>query len=104
MAIWIYSLYSQPPGGYSIRDYNSPILLLENLIRQEGEHIILGDFNLHHPIWSGIQNPTIHEVVEPLVHLITSYDFALLSPREVATWEARGLTSIIDLIFGTKGI
>jgi hypothetical protein len=81
MAIWIYSLYSQPPGGYIIRDYNSPIPLLRDMIRREGEYIILGDFNLHYPMWSGIQNPTIHVAAEPFVSMIISQNLALLSPR-----------------------
>jgi hypothetical protein len=52
--IWIYNIYSEPPRGYHITEYNSPIPLLDELLQREGEHIILGDFNLHHPVWCGV--------------------------------------------------
>lgn len=48
ICIWIYNVYSEPPGGYNIVNYPSPIPLLQNYLQREGEHMVLGDFNLHH--------------------------------------------------------
>jgi hypothetical protein len=65
--LWIYNVYSQPLGGYNVVDYPSPISLLPDLLARGGEHLVLGDFNLHHPLWSGLGNPTVHLAAEALI-------------------------------------
>ena len=102
--IWIHAIYSQPPGGYTVWDYPSPIPLLPDLLSEEGEHIILGDFNLHSPIWCGARNPTTHEASDKLIEITSSYDLWLASPQGAVTWEAQGSTSTIDLVFASQWI
>jgi hypothetical protein len=50
--LWIHSVYSQPPGSYSIEagQYNNPFDQLAQLFSEfpDHQHITLGDFNLHH--------------------------------------------------------
>jgi exonuclease III len=38
---------------YNPQQTNSSLRVLPELLRAEGEHILLGDFNLHHPFWGG---------------------------------------------------
>jgi hypothetical protein len=99
--IWIYNVYSEPPGSYQVTNYNTPILLLPALLEREGEHIVLGDFNLHHPTWCGVRNPTQHAASDTLLNNIYPYGLSLVSPKAQPTWEARGLSSTIDLTFLT---
>ena len=97
--IWVYNTYSPPPGSYSIEQYDSPIPLLAGLLSRDGDHILLGDFNLHHPMWCGPQNPTIHKAADHLIYTILSHELVLVSPKGGVTWEARGQSSTIDLTF-----
>lgn len=79
--IWVYNVYSEPPGGYIVTEYSTPIPQLAELFEREGEHILLGDFNLHHPMWSGVRNPTIHAAAELLAQLVAAYGMTLASLR-----------------------
>jgi hypothetical protein len=56
ITLWIHNFYNQPPGSYSTTDYPSSLTLLPSLLAREGEHLVLGDFNLHHPLWSSPRN------------------------------------------------
>ena len=103
LSIWIHSVYSEPPGGYAVRQYNSPIPLLPELLQLEGEHILLGDFNLHHAAWSLKSSPS-HAAAEPLLQIISSYDLHLVSPKGATSWEARGFSTTIDLTLASQGI
>lgn len=33
-------------------DDNSPIFLLENILKRDTEHLLVEDFNFHHEIWN----------------------------------------------------
>ena len=48
--IWIHNIYSQPPGSYNTTSFPTPIPSLASLLKQAGEHIVLRDFNIHHPL------------------------------------------------------
>ena len=97
--VWVYNIYNPPPGSYSIDQHDTPISLLPDLISRDGDHLLLGDFNLHHPMWCSPRNPTAHKAADRLIDLILSYDLALASPKGGVTWEARGQSSTIDLTF-----
>ena len=45
-------MYSAPPGALNTIVYENPLNLLLKLLVKEGEHLLLGDFNLHHPLWN----------------------------------------------------
>lgn len=54
-----------PIGRLHVRNiYNRPRLhtrdvldQIDRRLRQPGEHLLLGDFNLHHPTWSALERP-----------------------------------------------
>jgi endonuclease/exonuclease/phosphatase family metal-dependent hydrolase len=85
-------------------DYPSPIPLLPVLLQRRGEHIVLGDFNLHHPLWSGLGNPTIHLAAEPLIEMVYGAGLSLITPPGQPTWRARTASSTIDLTFVSEGL
>ena len=98
----IHNLYSQPPGSLRTIDYNSPIPLLDTALTQPGEHLVLGDFNLHHPLWSGVQDPIQHDTADSLLTKAQLANLQLLTPKGTITWGARGSRSTIDLAFGSE--
>ena len=48
IVLWIYNVYNQLPGSYSIIDYLSSLIYLPGLLAREGKYLVLGDFNLYH--------------------------------------------------------
>jgi len=44
--------------------------VLPELLKAEGEHILLGNFNLHHPFWGGIIVIYADNVVDNLIRAI----------------------------------
>jgi hypothetical protein len=102
IVLWIHNFYNQSPGSHSTTDYPSSLTLLPDLLAREGEHLVLGDFNLHHPLWSGPRNPAAHKAAEPVVETLLAEGMELATPRGTITWEARGLSSTIDLAFTSQ--
>ena len=46
----IHNIYSQTPATYETVDWNTPLPRLLQAINSLGQHLIVGDFNLHHPL------------------------------------------------------
>ena len=72
---------------------------LPELLVREGEHLVLGDFNLHHPLWCGPRNPATHQAADRVVETLLLRDMELATPQGMITWEARDSVSTIDLAF-----
>ncbi len=62
------------------------------------EHIILGDFNLHHPVWGGIEARNDNNA-ENLLALVEQHGLHLLLKPGTVTYDEAGCQSTIDLIF-----
>ena len=41
------------------------------------KHILLGDFNLHHPFWGGIAIISADDVIDNLIHAIKAVGLSL---------------------------
>src|SRR5262249_39841790 len=82
----------------------SPIYYLSQLLNPEEEHVVVGDLNLHHPAWAGVQCLERHRMADDLLQITQEAGLQLLTPPGVLTWEAKGITSTIDLVFGTRNI
>src|SRR5882757_3475466 len=102
IVLWIHNFYNQPPGSYTTTNYPSSLTLLPGLLAREGEHLVLGDFNLHHPLWSSPRNPAAHLAADIVVETLLARDMELVTPKGTITWEARGSTSTIDLAFTSQ--
>src|SRR2546430_1757712 len=57
----IHTVYSESPGALNTELRDSPIYSLRQLLDKPGEHLVLGDFNLHHPLWGGVRCLTRHQ-------------------------------------------
>jgi hypothetical protein len=74
------------------------------LLEEEGEqpHLVLGDFNLHHPIWGGARLPTAHLAAERLVEVIFEQGGCeLLTPPSTITYPTNQGGTTIDLAFAS---
>jgi hypothetical protein len=69
----------------------------------EGEVMLLGDFNAHHPAWGGIQAAT-EPKAEHLRRAVAQRDLHLATPQGEATWRRGPRQSVIDLTFVSSGL
>ena len=69
----------------------------------EGEIILLGDFNAHHPAWGGRQVAS-EMGAENFLLDTKRRGLSLLTPPGEATWKRGSRESVIDLTLATKGI
>ena len=83
--LWIHNIYSQPPYSYSTTEYNTPISALPELLSEPGEHILLGNLNLHHPWWCGPRNPATHKAADQLIDTLQTHDMQLALPNGSVT-------------------
>ena len=95
----IHNVYNPSPISYSSIDSPSSIPILSRQLAAEAEHVVIGDFNLHHPLWNGLTRPTQHTAADHLLDLVENHDLSLTLPKGSVTWEARGSFSTIDLVF-----
>ena len=45
----IYNIYNLSPASYTLEGDQSTLLTLTIMLKREGEHIVLEDFNLYYP-------------------------------------------------------
>lgn len=100
--VHIHNIYNPFPISYTSTNSPSTIPAAKIAIEAEGEHILLGDFNLHHPYWSGPSRPTSHAAANQLLELVEEKNLSLTLPKGTITWEARNSYSTIDLVFMTS--
>lgn len=99
--IWIHNVYNPSPVSYTSMDSPTTILKLDEAMDEDGEHIVVGDFNLHHPLWNNPGRTTYHAMADELLEVVGKRDMELGLPEKVITWQNRGSQSAIDLIFLT---
>lgn len=69
----------------------------------DGQHMVVGDFNLHHPVWGGLEIEGDREA-EQLLTIIDEGQLSLLLPQGSISWRARESQSTIDLALGTSSV
>ncbi|KAJ5151525.1 uncharacterized protein N7482_010777 [Penicillium canariense] len=73
--------------------------------RPEAEHVVVGDFNLHHPLWGG---PSVRKTEQEAHILVDSIlpDLSLTYVGEPGkpTWQQGPLKSVIDLTFVSSSL
>jgi hypothetical protein len=85
---------------FSATPDNSDVLPLLHhaLLDVSVDHILLGDFNLHHPLWGGAQ-ATADPMAENFISFINAHFLHLLLPEGSITRSENGHETTIDLVF-----
>ncbi|KAL4942947.1 Endonuclease/exonuclease/phosphatase [Aspergillus oleicola] len=94
------NIYNECHPASSINP-QSPIWGLEDIFTRPGEHILLGDMDLHHPSWS-TKTTRPDKMAEELLNITGGAGLALMTPRDMVTWRKTpdsNLTSTLDLTF-----
>ena len=70
---------------YNPRQTNSSLCVLPELLRTKGEHILLGDFNLHHPFWGGIAVMSADNAADNLIRATEAAGLSLATKAGIET-------------------
>jgi exonuclease III len=95
----VHNIYNPSPSSYSSQDQGTLETLRNCLQVPADDHIVVGDFNLHHPLWSGLARPTQHAAADILLDIARNASLELVTKCGTETWRARGTYSTIDLSF-----
>jgi exonuclease III len=100
--IQIHSLYNPPPVSRSSIQLGT----MEKVpgLTETGQHILVGDFNLHHPQWGSDFTPPHHFLSGRLLGMTEQADMDLITPKGMETWAARNSSSTLDLCFATTSL
>lgn len=94
----VHNIYNPPPLSHCSQKRNT-LEWIPQILSQDGHHLIVGDFNLHHPLWGGQGVLSHHKVAEDLIEILTQKNMELILPEGTITWQRRGSHSTLDLAF-----
>lgn len=98
--IHIHNVYNPSPALYLSTESPSTLSKVNDALSIDTvEHILLGDFNLHHPYWSEPSRLTQHAAVDQLLDIIGAANMELIFSPGTVIWKARQSSSTIDLVF-----
>jgi hypothetical protein len=90
--LFIHNIYNRPGSG------TFEMLREELTKRPFGEHIVVGDMNVHHPAWGG-PGTRIDREAEDLLLIMDEQGLQLTTEEGMETWSSREQSSVIDLTF-----
>jgi len=95
----IHNVYNPSPLNRHVRE-SITIATVRKCLEMDGDrHILLGDFNLHHPLWEGPTRGRQHKMADTLLDITTKEDLRLLTTAGEPTWRVKGAESVLDLTF-----
>src|SRR5437763_2435120 len=94
----IINVYNPRSNGPRIQTWEK---VAEATAEVEGEMILLGDFNAHHPVWGGTQAANEPQSGHLLIEM-SRRGLQLLTPEGEPTWKRGMQQSVIDLTFTTE--
>jgi hypothetical protein len=94
------NVYNPRAGGPRIQEWPRISAAPEEA---QGEVLLLGDFNSHHPTWGG-RGIACEQGAEHLLHEIKRWELAILTPEGETTWRRGPQNSVIDLTFASQAI
>lgn len=104
LPVLIFSIYNPPRSTLTIQDTNT----LLNSISNPANIILIGDFNLHHPLWTGDFFPQRTRACDAtsLIDLLTSHHLSLALPPATPTFfsSSRNSWSTLDLVFVSNAL
>lgn len=101
-SISIHNVYNPSPISISSTDSPTTLYRLRKALDAPGEHLILGDFNLHHPYWGGTRCLDRHAMADELIGISVVEGLSLLLPEGTITREQNTQRTTIDLVWATE--
>ena len=82
--IYIHNIYIKPTS-YLVKNISPILYNLKRLIGNKGGHIILGDFNLHHPLWNSPLYDKHHYIADELLDIVNGIGAILYTLKGIVT-------------------
>ncbi len=101
--IHVHNIYNPPPSSHTSNEPGT-LPALDQALDKPGQHIAVGDYNLHHPMWGGPGAYTQHNAADLLISIIAEHALQQMVPPDSTTWAARGATSMLDLALLTPEV
>jgi hypothetical protein len=102
--ITIHNIYSEIPESTRTIAWNTPINSMLEAVQAPGQHLVVGDFNLHHPLWGGPNVTQIHAAADILITGMLERRLQLLLRPGTTTQEKNNERSTLDLALATEGL
>ena len=93
----IHNIYNSCSISTSFTGSPSTLPQLAEALAAPGEHLVVGDFNLHHPYWGGPRCLTRHAMADKTIEIATATQLNLLLPAGTITREQNQQKTTIDL-------
>jgi hypothetical protein len=100
--ITIHNIYSEIPETLRTVAWNTPINSMLQAVQAPGQHLVVGDFNLHHPLWEGQRVTQIHTAADILITGMLTQGLELLLQPGTITCENNNERSTLDLALATE--
>ncbi len=95
----IHNVYSSSLIFYISRVVLIVIETIKSKLKDEKEHILLKDFNLHHSMWEEISKSTQHDAANQLIDVVLQTRMQLALSINTIIWKTRHSSSTIDFVF-----
>ena len=100
--VYIHNVYIEPMT-YSTTDIPPILYSLKRLLGNKGGYIILGDFNLHYPLWNSPTYDKHYYIADELLDIVSEIGAILYTPKGLVTRNCQRGThhekTTIDLLF-----
>ena len=85
--VQIHNIYNPSPTLYSSKEPGTIETLRKILETNAAEtnHVMVGDFNLYHPLWSSVERLTQHKAADILLKVAYNHSLELVTPRGIVT-------------------
>ena len=100
----VYSVYNQPPESHTETADTGSLKALETASQRPDEHVVVGDFDLHHPLWCGPSYPEQHQLSQNLLKIMQNAGLSLAFPKGTITRDTHGQRTTIDLSLVSEGL
>ena len=75
----VHVAYNPPPASHAVEELPEQLAIVRNALQNEqGQQILLGDFNLHHEKWGGRDLMERYKLADELIDATESSDLDLL--------------------------
>lgn len=83
--IWIHNIYNLSLTSYEPTNSLSTFPKIQEALQEPSDHILLGDFNLHHLQWNNPGRFTYHRMADTLLNITKSRGLDLIFPKNAIT-------------------
>ena len=84
---------------YNPQQTNNNFCVLPKLLKTKEKHILLGDFNLHHPFWGGVTIISADDIANNFICATKAIGLNLVIKVGIKTWAKGTSTSTLNLVF-----